>query len=92
MFLRIIFRYLLCHVKQRYNKSHKFVMKSEQIKNKIRYGDYITLSEMLNTTPESAKMRIRRNDKAALSAVLVIIENREKLIRNYKQEEKHTKK
>ncbi|MDN3709848.1 hypothetical protein QW060_23220 [Myroides ceti] len=44
-------------------------MKLEQIKNKIRYGDYITLSEMLNTTADSAKMRIRRNDKIAMEAL-----------------------
>lgn len=83
-----MFRYLLYHVKQRYNKSHKFVMKLEQIKNKIRYGDYITLSEMLNTTADSAKMRIRRNDKIAMEALIEIIRSRERLIRSYKKKSK----
>ncbi|MDN3708442.1 hypothetical protein QW060_20570 [Myroides ceti] len=63
-------------------------MKLEQIKNKIRYGDYITLSEMLNTTADSAKMRIRRNDKIAMEALIEIIRSRERLIRSYKKKSK----
>lgn len=63
-------------------------MKLEQIKYKIRYGDYITLSEMLNTTADSAKMRIRRNDKIAMEALIKIITNRERLIRSYKKKSK----
>jgi len=81
-----MFRYLIESVKQSYNNSYKNVMKLEQIKHKIRYGDYITLSEMLNTTPDTAKMRVRRGDEEALSAAMVIILNREALIRMYKED------
>jgi len=65
---QIMFRYLVLCIKQSYDNSYKNVMKLEQIKNKIRYGDYITLSEMLITTPDTAKMRVRRGDKDALAA------------------------
>lgn len=58
-------------------------MKTEQ-KEKIRYGDYQLLAEMLDTSSDAAKMRFRRNDPEAVDAMKIIQENRKKLVKDYK--------
>lgn len=61
-------------------------MTLEQIKSKIKYGDYNVLGEMLGTTVAAAKMRFMRGDEKAIEAMQNIIEAREKLIENFNQE------
>ncbi len=58
-------------------------MTIEQIKAKIKYGDYNVLGEMLGTTVAAAKMRFMRNDEEAVKAMQSIIEAREKLIEDF---------
>ena len=58
-------------------------MTLEQIKSKIKYGDYNVLGEMLEITVAAAKMRFMRNDEKAIEAMKNIIETRESLIENF---------
>ncbi|HLN94230.1 MULTISPECIES: hypothetical protein [unclassified Flavobacterium] len=58
-------------------------MTLEQLKKMMRYGDYATLSRMLEINPEAAKMRLLRGDAKAMEAMQLLIESREKLIRDY---------
>lgn len=58
-------------------------MKTEQ-KEKIRYGDYQLLAEMLDTSSDAAKMRFRRNDTEAVKAMQIIQDNRKNLVKAYK--------
>ncbi len=53
-------------------------------KIKSRYGDWITLGEMLGCTPDAAKKRYLRGNQEALDAVSAIIESRKNLIENFK--------
>ena len=55
----------------------------EQIKDKRRSGDYILLSQLLGVAQHTAKMRLARGDKEAIKAMLIIIKNRERLIKEY---------
>lgn len=59
-------------------------MKTEQKQKKIKYGDYQTLADMLDTSTDAARMRYRRNDPEAIKAMDVILENREKLINQFR--------
>ncbi|NMH29612.1 hypothetical protein [Flavobacterium silvaticum] len=58
-------------------------MTLEQLKKKIRYGDYSTLGLMLGINPDAAKMRFMRNDDKAIIAMTLIIESRERLIADF---------
>jgi len=58
-------------------------MTLEQIKKKIRYGDYSTLGLMLAINPDAAKMRFLRNDSMAIQAMLIIITHREEMISQF---------
>ena len=60
-------------------------MTLEQIKKKIRYGDYNTLGLMLTINPDAAKMRFLRNDDMAIEAMRQIITHREEMITNFHQ-------
>lgn len=55
-------------------------MKSEQMQEKIMSGDYVVLGKILGTTPETARMRFRREKTDAVEGMARIIESREKLI------------
>lgn len=56
----------------------------EQIKHKKRCGDYILLSQLLDVAQHTAKMRLVRGEKEAIKAMLAIIENRERFIKEYR--------
>lgn len=58
-------------------------MKIGQIKKRIAYGDYQTLSKMLGISSEAAKKRFQRGDKEAASALTQVIEQRENLIKEF---------
>ncbi|CVK15879.1 hypothetical protein Ga0061079_103190 [Apibacter mensalis] len=62
-------------------KRAKDVNKNAQ---KIQYGDFVTLSEMLGCTSQAARMRYERGDKKAKEALSIIIETRRKIIKEYK--------
>ena len=61
-------------------------MTIEQIKKKMITGDYITLGRMLGITPDSARMRFRREKEDAVAAMMKIIESREAMIRQASDE------
>ena len=54
-------------------------------KEKIYYGDYQLLGEMLDTSSHAARMRYKRNEKKAIKAMKTIQENRQNLIKTYKE-------
>ncbi|TWP31557.1 hypothetical protein ETU08_00735 [Apibacter muscae] len=58
-------------------------MTIEQIRKKLEVGDYILASKMLKITPENARIRFARNKEDVKSVILLIINNREKLIENF---------
>lgn len=61
-------------------------MTVEEIKLKIKYGDYNTLGQILGITSDAAKMRFNRKDSRAMEAMSKIIQSREDLIREYQPE------
>ncbi|HLF52255.1 hypothetical protein [Flavobacterium sp.] len=61
-------------------------MTLEQIKSKLKYGDYNTLGQILGITSDAAKMRFNRKDLNAMEAMIKIIQSREDLIREYQPE------
>lgn len=58
------------------------VMTIEQIKKKLRSGDFVTLGEMLGITPDSARMRFRRGKVEAINGIEKIIATRELLLQS----------
>lgn len=58
-------------------------MTSEQLKAKIKYGDYNTLGQILGITSDAAKMRFKRNDTVAIEAMTKMIVGRDQLIKEY---------
>ena len=63
-------------------------MEIEQIKKKIQYGDFKVLQKLINApTVAAARMRFFRGDEDAIKAMAKIQDNREELIKNYR--EKH---
>lgn len=63
-------------------------MTIEEIKQKVQYGDYTTLGVMLEIPPTTAKMRFIRGDEEAKSAMEKIIQNRENMIEDFKNDHK----
>lgn len=61
-------------------------MKIEQIKEKIQYGDYITLGKMFKIPTATIKSRFLRGDEKAAEAMIKIIEAREKLIEDFRKQ------
>jgi hypothetical protein len=61
-------------------------MTIEQIKEKIQYGDYITLGKMFKIPTATIKSRFLRGDEKAAEAMIKIIESREKLIEDFRQQ------
>jgi hypothetical protein len=55
----------------------------EQLKEKIKYGDYNTLGQILGITSDAAKMRFKRNDTVAIEAMTKMIVGRDQLIKEY---------
>lgn len=60
-------------------------MQLDEIKLKMKYGDYNTLGQILGISPDAAKMRFKRKDALAIEAMIKIIETREDLIREYQE-------
>ncbi|MGV9003992.1 hypothetical protein [Flavobacterium sp.] len=64
-------------------------MTFEQIKEKVQYGDYNVLQHLINApTVAAARARFLRGDDNAIEAMKQIQQNREKLIENFKSEQK----
>lgn len=61
-------------------------MTLEEIKQKVKYGDYTTLGQILGITSDAAKMRFNRKDFTAMEAMSKIINSREELIKEYQPE------
>ncbi len=61
-------------------------MTIEQIKEKIQYGDYITLGKMFKIPTATIKSRFLRGDEKAAEAMIKIIEAREKLIEVFRKQ------
>lgn len=57
----------------------------QELKPNIRKGDYITLGEMLSTTPETARKRFERDNEESVLAVKIIISERIKMIASYRR-------
>lgn len=62
-------------------KMDKIVTIREQINEKIKYGDYRTLGEMLGITADNAKMRYRRCKEDAVLAMQRITDARDGLVK-----------
>ena len=58
-------------------------MKYEQLKEKIRYGDHSLVAEMMGCYPDIVRMRFHRKDKETIKALQLVIETRERLIKEY---------
>lgn len=58
-------------------------MENEPRKFKSMPGDYIILGEMLGVAPDTARMRLRRNNSEAIEGLKIIVENRNELVKNY---------
>ena len=54
---------------------------------KKQTGDVLTLSKMLGHTTDAIRMRLSRKDDETYKALYKIIEQREKLIKEYKNQE-----
>ncbi|MAO42126.1 MULTISPECIES: hypothetical protein [Leeuwenhoekiella] len=66
-------------------------MTTEQIKEKLEYGDYGTLARMLGLkNPAAAKMRFKRGDLQAKEALIRIIESREQLVESFQDSQEAT--
>lgn len=62
-------------------------MKIEQIKIMTQHGDYTLLGKILGINVPAAKMRFLRGNEKAKQALIMIIENREELIREFQKDE-----
>jgi hypothetical protein len=62
------------------------IMTLEEIKEKIEYGDYITLGKMFKIPTATIKSRFLRGDEKAAQAMTKIIEAREKVIEDFRQQ------
>ncbi|WP_312296843.1 hypothetical protein [Chryseobacterium sp.] len=54
-------------------------------KEKINYGDYQILAEMLTVSSDAARKRYKRGDKEAVEAMNTIQENRKQLLEDYRK-------
>ena len=63
----------------------QFKMTIEEIINKVEYGDYPVLAEMLGVrNPQTAKKRFLRGDDKAKEAMEIIVTTRENMIKTFK--------
>ncbi|WP_316634322.1 hypothetical protein [uncultured Flavobacterium sp.] len=67
-------------------------MTIEQIKEKTLYGDYTLLGHVMGINAPAAKMRFFRGDEKAKNALIKIISNREKLIKEFQSKETRSEK
>lgn len=67
-------------------KKSSNVPQTGQIDDKITYGDYTTLGQMLNCNSEAAKKRYKRGNVQAIEAMRTIIETRENMIQNFNKD------
>ncbi len=58
----------------------------EELKSRMKLGDYVTLSEMLGVPQNTAAMRYRRHNEEAVLFMKEIIESREALINKFKKD------
>ncbi len=54
-------------------------------KEKINYGDYQLLGEMLTVSADAARKRYKRGDKEAVDAMKAIQENRKQMVGDYRK-------
>ena len=60
-------------------------MDLETIKKKLLYGDFIVITKMIDApSPPAARARFLRGDLRTIEAATVLLENREKLIKDFK--------
>ncbi len=57
----------------------------EEIKDRIKTGDFVMLSEMRGKPQNTTRSRYLRNKEEEVKAMLQIVLNREQFISNYKQ-------
>jgi hypothetical protein len=62
------------------------IMTLEEIKEKIQYGDYITLGKMFKIPTATIKSRFLRGDEKAAEAMTKIIVARERVIEEFRQQ------
>ncbi|TWP24698.1 hypothetical protein ETU08_02535 [Apibacter muscae] len=62
-------------------------MNLKELKQKMEIGDYILASKMLKITPENVRIRFSREKKDVLEVLKLIIDNREKLIKKFQENE-----
>ncbi|WP_295813115.1 hypothetical protein [uncultured Apibacter sp.] len=58
-------------------------MTIQEIKEKLEIGDYILASKMLKITPENVRTRFIRNKEDVKEILILIVNNRGKLIRKF---------
>ena len=64
----------------------KNVTTLEQLKPRIRIGDYDLVAEMINAKSRDAvKQKLRRGNEQALEALKTLIEKREEIIQDFKK-------
>ncbi len=54
-------------------------------KEKINYGDYQLLGELLSVSSDAARKRFKRNEKEAVKAMGLIQENRKQFVLDYRK-------
>jgi len=59
------------------------IMTIQEIKEKLEIGDYILASKMLKITPENVRTRFIRNKEDVKEVLILIVNNRGKLIRKF---------
>lgn len=63
------------------------VTRLEQLKPKMKMGDFDLVAEMINApSREAAKMRLRRGDEQALNALKTLIEKRESIVKEFQND------
>lgn len=66
------------------------VLKSGQkiidLKSQLKYGDYITLGEILGCAPDAAKKRFERGNQQAYDALCAIVDMREELKKEFQNQ------
>ena len=63
-------------------------MTTEQIKEKMVIGDFVTAGKLLGISSANARMRFKRGREDAIRAMTDIIENREKMIIKHPKDRK----
>lgn len=61
--------------------------KIQQLKQRLQYGDYTTLGQVLGCSPDAAKKRFERGNLIAFKALQKIVENREDLKQEFQNQE-----